>query len=254
MVQFSGPPRGAIRNKPISAQLKEVLEHAAHVAGIDAVIINSGGQDTLGEGTRRTGSTRHDRGRAADVQCKVGHRTLTFTNQSADPVVLAFVKAAAAAGATGIGAATDYMGDRTIHVGFGTSVHDTSKLTWGRNGGSAHAPQWLRQAAGAGWADPATVLSHTVQVIITPGKYVVIARSGLRLRAGPGTDFEVERLLPLGTALTVVAIDPIHAEWARVDLEGDGLLDGYVHSGFIGPADEAGHAEFAPEPDDGDNG
>jgi Bacterial SH3 domain len=93
-----------------------------------------------------------------------------------------------------------------------------------------------------------------VQAIITPGKYVVIARSGLRLRAGPGTDFEVERLLPLGTALTVVAIDPIHAEWARVDLEGDGLLDGYVHSGFIGPADEVGNAEFAPEPDDGDNG
>jgi hypothetical protein len=51
-------------------------------AGVDTIQINSGGQDAVGEGNRRTGSTRHDRGRAADLQCVVEGTTLTFTDQS----------------------------------------------------------------------------------------------------------------------------------------------------------------------------
>src|SRR5712675_151004 len=100
MTTFTGPPSGAIRNKPISAELKDVLDAAAQAAGVDTVRINSGGQDALGEGTRRTGSTRHDRGRAADLQLVVSGTTLTFTDESAHPVILAFVSAAASAGAT----------------------------------------------------------------------------------------------------------------------------------------------------------
>jgi hypothetical protein len=134
MVAISGPPSTAIRNKPITDELKQLLLTAAQTTGIDAIRINSGGQDALGEGTRRTGSTRHDRGRAADIQCAVGAKTLTFTDSSADPVIVSFVTAAAAAGAIGIGAGVAYMGNRTIHVGFGTSVDDHRRLTWGAEG------------------------------------------------------------------------------------------------------------------------
>src|SRR3954452_11347762 len=60
MTTFTGPPSTAIRNKPITAELKQVLDTAARVAGVDAIRITSGGQDALGEGTRRTGATRAD--------------------------------------------------------------------------------------------------------------------------------------------------------------------------------------------------
>ena len=56
MVTFSGPPSGATRNKPITQELRRVLDAAAQAAGIDAIRITSGGQDALGEGTRRIGS------------------------------------------------------------------------------------------------------------------------------------------------------------------------------------------------------
>lgn len=255
MTDFSGPPSGAIRNKPITSELMAIIDAAARASGVTAIHINSGGQDAIGEGTRRTGSTRHDRGRAADIQCKIGSRTLKFTNQRADPEVIAFVTAAAAAGATGIGAGTDYMGPMTIHVGFGVSPSDQTKLTWGKNGGSANAPQWLRAACEAGWdgAVPAGLVLPP-QSATQPGKFVVIARSGLRLRNGPGAEFDVQRILPLGTALTLLSLHGNDRSWGRVDLEDDGLIDGYVHCGFLAPADSELFGEFAPEPDDGENG
>ncbi len=253
MTRFSGPPAGATRNKPITDALKDILDSAARVAGIDAIHITSGGQDALGQGNRRTGSTRHDRGRAADIQCQAGGRTLTFNNQSADPIILAFITAAAAAGATGIGAATDYMGDRTIHVGFGTSVADQSRLTWGRDGRTANAPNWLRQAAAAGWANPTGIHPVTAQLATLPGRYKVIARSGLRLRGGPGSNFAVEMVLPLDTELDLLALDQADPNWGRVDLQGDGLLDGYVHLGFLARITMPHGNEHAAEPDDTDH-
>jgi hypothetical protein len=253
MTVFTGPPSSAIRNKPISAELKEVLDAAAQSAGVDTVRITSGGQDALGEGTRRTGSTRHDRGRAADLQLVVGGSTLSFTDRSAPPAVLAFVTAAAAAGAIGIGAGVAYMGSQTIHVGFGTSVDDRRKLTWGVRGSSATAPQWLRDAAQTGWAAPAPALGAggvggvVLQPGAAPARHIVVARGGLKLRGGPGTNFASERTLALGTALFVVALDPSDPRWARVDLEGDGFIDGYVFASFLA-ADGGGGNEGAPEP------
>jgi hypothetical protein len=251
MVTFSGPPSAATRNKPIADVLKTVLQTAAQAAGLDAVTITSGGQDALGEGTRRTGSTRHDRGRAADLQCIVNGRAVTFTDQAADPTILAFVKAAAAAGATGIGAGVTYMGNKTLHIGFGTSINDRTKLTWGAQGAAANAPRWLRQAAEAGWAAPDAPLAGGAGLAISPGRCVVIARDGLRLRGGPGTEFESERTLPLGTALNVIDVRSPPPGWARVDLEGDGLLDGYVFAAFLAPAGPDSDNENAPEPDNG---
>lgn len=59
------------------------------------------------------------------------------------------------------------------------------------------------------------------------------AAAGLRLRAGPGTDFEVLRLLPPGTIVAVLARI---GDWAIVDVDEDGLADGAVHTGFLAPA------------------
>jgi hypothetical protein len=94
-------------------------------------------------------------------------------------------------------------------------------------------------------------LSRTVDagVQLAPGRYVVIARGGLKLRGGPGTDFESQQTLPAGTELNVVDIDSQDPSWVRVDLEGDGLLDGYVFASFLAPAElHLGAGEHAPEP------
>jgi hypothetical protein len=60
-------------------------------------------------------------------------------------------------------------------------------------------------------------------------KYVN-ARAGLRVRAGPGTDFEKVLLLPYGTKVWCLAFS---GSWTQVDLQGDGAADGYVSSGFL---------------------
>lgn len=84
---------------------------------------------------------------------------------------------------------------------------------------------------------------------LATGRYVVIARGGLKLRGGPGTSFESEKTLPAGTELTVVETDSHDPTWVRVDLEGDGLLDGYVFASFLAPAEQhAGAREDVPEP------
>jgi hypothetical protein len=58
----------------------------------------------------------------------------------------------------------------------------------------------------------------------------VIARSGLNLRTGPGEGFEVKRLLACGTWLVMLKST---AGWAMVDLEGDGLADGFVSAAYL---------------------
>lgn len=79
---------------------------------------------------------------------------------------------------------------------------------------------------------------------------MVIARNGLKLRGGPGTNFESEQTLPAGTELIVVEISGQDPSWVRVDLEGDGLLDGYVFASFLAPAGAFANSEHAAEPGD----
>lgn len=61
----------------------------------------------------------------------------------------------------------------------------------------------------------------------------VIARDGLRLRAGPGTSFDIKTTLVNGQQVSVLNTS---GEWSQVDIEGDGLADGYCHSGFLAMA------------------
>jgi hypothetical protein len=233
MVEIVGPPSNVIRNRPITTELRGILESAAVATGIHKITIVSGGQTSNHIPSLKkvvggwTGSRRHDNGRAADIMLKRNGNVLKFTNNDGSQVA-SFISAVATRGATGIGAATDYMGDRTIHVGFGNSVSNTQKLVWGRNGASANAPQWLRQAAAAGWSNQAFEIADFVG--LEAGNTHVTARDGVWLRKGPGLEFGKIRLLSAKTKLTVVGTD---GDWSRVDLEGDNLVDGHIHSSFL---------------------
>ena len=145
MARVEEHTQGKTRDLPISPALRTLLLGAAQATGIDLVKVTSGGQCRKGTCTKRTGSERHDDGQAADLQLVVGGRTLDFTRAADLPKFEAFVAAAARAGATGLGAGLDYMGPRTIHVGFG------GKAVWGAGGKAAKAPEWIRRAARSGW-------------------------------------------------------------------------------------------------------
>lgn len=141
MTQVIEATKGKIRNLPIQEKLRNILLAAGREAGIDIVRVVSGGQARLGSGGKRTGSTRHDDGAAADLQLEKDGKVLSFQNLQERPIIARFVTACAAKGATGIGAGVDYMGPYTLHIGFG------SKAVWGGAGAStAKAPAWLKDA------------------------------------------------------------------------------------------------------------
>jgi hypothetical protein len=220
--------KGKIRDRPISDPLRALLQKAGTATKIETVLVTSGGQAAKGTPGKRTGSTRHDLGNAADLQLLKGGRALDFTNLTERPVVEAFVTAAASHGATGIGAGIDYMGSKTIHIGFG------SKMVWGAGGKAANAPEWLRRAAEKGWAtQPGAGVDAAPVASGTPRPYVVVARGGLRLRGGPGLDFGHVSTVPAGTRVLVTGFDPADPRWAIVDLEGDGRMDGYLFAAYL---------------------
>lgn len=68
------------------------------------------------------------------------------------------------------------------------------------------------------------------------GRYMVKVRSDLKLRGGPGAEFPVIKPLTNGTPLNVLDFDDRPSgRWALVDLEGDGVKDGYVFADFLEP-------------------
>jgi hypothetical protein len=226
MVQLIEDTKGKIRDLPIQPRLRDLLIEAAEVTGVDVVRVISGGQAKLGSSGKRTGSTRHDEGKAANLMLEIAGQPLSFATDAGLPIFEAFVTASARLGATGIGAGIGYIGPLPIHVGFGDPA------IWGAGGKAANAPAWLRRAvaAASGGGDGTGTMPPP-----PANHYVVIARGGLRLRAGPGTDFGTRQILPMGTRVTAT-IDPKTPEWMQVDLEDDGMIDGYVYASFLAGA------------------
>ena len=69
------------------------------------------------------------------------------------------------------------------------------------------------------------------------GPHVVRVRTDLKLRGGPGPAFPIIKALVDGTTLNVLEFDDnATGRWALVDLEGDGVKDGFVFATFIEPA------------------
>lgn len=66
------------------------------------------------------------------------------------------------------------------------------------------------------------------------GTYVVNVRSDLKLRGGPGPAFPVVMSLVNNMVVDVLAFeDNTSGRWALVDLEGDGVKDGFVFAAFL---------------------
>ena len=63
--------------------------------------------------------------------------------------------------------------------------------------------------------------------------FTVIASRGLRVRSGPGVEFDVGFVLAVGTKVRVLFRS---GDWALIDSSGDGNADGFVHLAFLRPA------------------
>ncbi len=138
-----------IRNQPIASDLNSILAQAGAAAGVN-VNVTSGGQPAKGSGGRRTGSTRHDNGHAADVQLSLANgRVLSLNNPADVPIIQNFIRETKRFGATGIGAGNGYMGDNTFHIDNASLYGQGSAGYWGGhydNGTyrARNAPRWLR--------------------------------------------------------------------------------------------------------------
>lgn len=64
----------------------------------------------------------------------------------------------------------------------------------------------------------------------TTKTHQVISRSPLRLREGPSKDDDVISSLQPGRC---VVATPVNAEWCSIDVEGDGLIDGFAASAYL---------------------
>lgn len=141
---FIGSP-DKTRNKPIDPKLEKILAQVASETGV-TFVVNSGGQDAKGTpGARRTGSTRHDNGGAADVMARdASGNYIDFSTPDGQKQWGSVVTRARSLGATGIGAGPDYMGNKTVHIGFG------SPAAWSSTTSGKPVEPWLKTAYDAG--------------------------------------------------------------------------------------------------------
>lgn len=83
-------------------------------------------------------------------------------------------------------------------------------------------------------ATSAVLFDAPAPTMVSVFTHVVIGRHGARLRPTPAVRAFEDRLLPTGTQLLVRGMsDHGDGRWAEVDLEGDGLVDGFVHSRLL---------------------
>ena len=137
-----------IRRGEISPELRGQLDYAAGETGVRAEVF-SGGQPAFG---RRTGSRRHDHGKAADLRLSVedgkgGRRYLSMDDDGDRTVMESFIRNSVKAGATGVGAGPGYMGSHGIHIGGGKPG------AWGADGKADNAPDWVKRALRDGVED-----------------------------------------------------------------------------------------------------
>lgn len=88
----------------------------------------------------------------------------------------------------------------------------------------------LRDGFGAFTVDDDTTENVVAAAHVAGVRHRVIARSGLRLREGPGKQFEVINALSPGQIVFVIKTIE---DWAQVDVEGDGQIDGFASAGFL---------------------
>lgn len=139
-VQFIDETAGKIRSKPVQSWVKDGIARAAGATDPRiAIKIVSGGQNPLGVGGQRTGSTRHDDGNSADIVLVVdGRPVLPEENKE---LYAAFLRNAAAAGMTGLG-----------HYSWGIHVGGGKKAAWGPDTTGKTLDPVFAKAINDGWA------------------------------------------------------------------------------------------------------
>ncbi|MER9456150.1 MULTISPECIES: M15 family metallopeptidase [unclassified Mesorhizobium] len=65
---------------------------------------------------------------------------------------------------------------------------------------------------------------------LSAGACIVNARNGLRLRSGPTQTATIVKVLPFGTTVAVLLQQ---GDWSMVDLQSDGVADGFVLTSFL---------------------
>jgi hypothetical protein len=114
-------------------------------------------------------------------------------------------------------------------------VYNTGKfikergLKQGHKSGGLFYGEWIERYVGIS----RTVSYAAAAAALSSERYIVNSRTGLNLRKGPGTEFGIVNILPLGTEVNVLGIDGPNRDWARVDLEGDGHVDGHMSLPFL---------------------
>ena len=135
---------GKTRNQPIQPKLASILQQASANSGYKIVVF-SGGQDVKGQGNRRTGSTRHDRGYAADIRVYDNGTRLSSENRAHHVRLAIFATMLKQLGMESFGSGPGYMGGNH-HVDIAISAGQGVATTWGAGGKSANTPSWLKRA------------------------------------------------------------------------------------------------------------
>lgn len=168
--------QGKIRSLAIKQQLFDLYSQLGAQHGLRADIV-SGGQHSTG--SKRTGSHRHDIDSsdpfgAADLKLfdPGQKRYLSLSNEADRPRIAGYMRDAAAAGATGIGAGKGYMGNETFHIGGGGKGAWGGEQDWIRREalrGNTAAPA-LATAAATATSDPraASILRVAKQIGADP--------------------------------------------------------------------------------------
>lgn len=96
---------------------------------------------------------------------------------------------------------------------------------------AAESELWLADDGAAPSADHA-VMAQCIEPPVEPNYYSVTARGGLRLRSGPGLEFDSNTMLATGSRAYLMQR---RGDWAEVDLDGDGFVDGWVFATYLQP-------------------
>ena len=146
--------KDTIRDRKVNSELETALSNAAKVANLDYVEIYSGKQP--GTDNKRTGSTRHDTGLAADVRLIFNGKALNSAIIRERAIMTQFVKAAIEngilAGGHGPEQSPKYMDNFGMHLDMlgaftgsdritGSGYDKKTKLVW-------RSDDWFKSAFG----------------------------------------------------------------------------------------------------------
>ena len=94
---------------------------------------------------------------------------------------------------------------------------------------AAEGELWLADD-GAAPSEDQLAMAQCIEPPVEPDCYQVNARNGLRLRGGPGLEFDTIKSLAMGQQLYLTQYQ---GDWAEVDLDGDGFVDGWVFATYL---------------------